>query len=85
MTMQLLYFAWVRERIGLAEEIFALPDTVKTVAALLDHLAARGDGYAAALDDRAAIRVAVNQAHVAETFVLGPQDEVAIFPPVTGG
>lgn len=84
--MQLLYFAWVRERIGRDDEAFDFPEGVTlSVDALLDQLAARGGGYAAALADRSAIRVAVNQDYVTGDHLLGPRDEVAIFPPVTGG
>lgn len=83
--MQLLYFSWVRERIGRDEEHIALPDSVATVGDLLGWLAQRGPGYAEALADRAAIRVAVNQDYVADSHPIAAHDEVAIFPPVTGG
>jgi molybdopterin synthase sulfur carrier subunit len=83
--MQLLYFASVRERIGVGEEHLALPADVTTVAALLDWLAARSPGHAAALADRSAIRVAVDQEFAAFDAPLGQPAEVAIFPPVTGG
>ncbi len=83
--MHLLYFAWVRDRIGRASETVALPPGIATVGALLDHLAAKGGGYAAALVDRSVVRVAVNQAYVNLDHPIGPDDEVALFPPVTGG
>lgn len=83
--MQLLYFAWVRERIGTGEETLSLPDDVTSVAQLLDWLAARGEHYAAALDQRSHIRVAVNQTYVGTDHPVSDGDEVAIFPPVTGG
>ena len=83
--MKLLYFSWVRERIGRDEEDLALPAGVATVGALLDWLATRGPGYAAALADLRAIRVAVNQDYADESHPLAPHDEVALFPPVTGG
>ena len=80
-----LYFAWVRERIGVGEEQLSPPVDVLTVAALLDWLAARSPGHAAALADRSAIRVAIDQDFVdADTAIAGAR-EVAIFPPVTGG
>jgi molybdopterin synthase sulfur carrier subunit len=82
---QILYFAWVREQIGVDAETLSLPANVTTVAALLDWLAKRGPGHAAALADRSRIRVAVDQ-HFAqpETPITGAA-EIAIFPPVTGG
>jgi molybdopterin synthase sulfur carrier subunit len=83
--VKLLYFAWVRERIGLAEEAVTPPADVRDVASLLTWLKARGDNYAAALERPAAIRVAVNQAHARAEDPVGPDDEVALFPPVTGG
>lgn len=81
----LLYFAWVRERIGAPEERIPLPDGVTTMAALLDRLAARSPGHAAALADRSALRVAVNQVHVGMDHAITDGDEIALFPPVTGG
>lgn len=83
--MKLLYFSWVRERIGRDEETLAPPPGVATVGALLDWLAARGPGYAAALADRSAIRVAVNQDYAEASHPVARGDEVALFPPVTGG
>jgi len=83
--MRLLYFAWVRERIGHAEEEVDLPADVRDVAALLDWLAARGEGYGEALSDRAHLRVAVDQDYAGPETALEGATEVAIFPPVTGG
>ena len=83
--MTLLYFAWVRERIGRASEEIALPADVQTVAALLDWLRSRGGGYAQALEDLSVIRVAVNQEFAAPDHAVADCDEVALFPPVTGG
>lgn len=83
--MKLLYFSWVRERIGCDEEDVTLPADVATVGALLAWLAARGPGYTAALEDRSAIRVAVNQDYADDSHPIAPHDEVALFPPVTGG
>lgn len=83
--VELLYFAWVRERIGVDGEVLPLPPEVATVAALLDWLAARSPGHAAALADRSAIRVAVDQAFAGLDAPVAAGAEVAIFPPVTGG
>ncbi len=83
--MKLLYFAWVRSRIGIAEEEAAPPPDVATVGQLLDWLAGRGANYAAALKERKLVKVAVNQDYVGPDHPLRPGDEVALFPPVTGG
>jgi molybdopterin synthase sulfur carrier subunit len=85
MTLKLLYFAWVRERIGHAQETVALPPDVVSVRDLLAWLATRGEGYAAALEHAHAIRVAINQEHVRHDASLSGAREVALFPPMTGG
>ena len=82
---QLLYFAWLREQLGKSEETVNLPDGVKTVADLIAHLRARGGAYDAALADISRIRVAVNQSHVHANHPVMDSDEIAFFPPVTGG
>ena len=83
--MKLLYFAWVRQRIGRAEEELSPPASVTTVASLIDFLRARGPGYEAAFHDARLVRVAVNQEHATFEAGVRPGDEVAFFPPVTGG
>jgi molybdopterin synthase sulfur carrier subunit len=83
--MRLLYFAWLRARIGCAEEQVALPPDVRDVAGLLDWLRSRGGNYAEALQSPAVVRVAVNQDYVGGEHPVRDDDEVAIFPPVTGG
>ena len=83
--MKILYFAWLRARIGRAEEEVAVPPEVCDVAGLLDWLAGRGVDYAAALANRAVVRVAVNHDYVGLDHLVRQSDEVAIFPPVTGG
>jgi molybdopterin synthase sulfur carrier subunit len=80
-----LYFAWVRQRTGVSEEEFTLPAGVTTVAQLMDVLKARGDGFAEAFADSSRLRCAVNQTHVGLDARVQPGDEVAFFPPVTGG
>ncbi|WP_426164857.1 molybdopterin converting factor subunit 1 [Sandarakinorhabdus sp. DWP1-3-1] len=84
-VMQILYFAWVRERIGVGEEVLAPPADVATVGELLDWLATRSPGHAAALADRDAIRVAVDQDFAGPAGSVAGAREIAIFPPVTGG
>jgi len=82
---KILYFAWVRERIGTGEEDVALPDGVRDLAALVGWLQARGAGFAAAFANPALVRAAVNQVFARADTPVGPGDEVAFFPPVTGG
>jgi molybdopterin converting factor subunit 1 len=84
-VITILYFAWLRERTGLSEESMALPDTGMTVADLIALLAARGPGHAAAFQNRRTVRCAVNQEFADPATVLRSGDEVAFFPPVTGG
>jgi molybdopterin converting factor subunit 1 len=83
--LTLLYFAWLRERVGKPAEELSLPAGVATVADLVEHLAARGPGYAAAFANRRSVRCAVNQEFAQPSAALHPGDEVAFFPPVTGG
>jgi len=84
-VITLLYFAWVRTRIGFGEQRLALPAGVATVADLLDHLATLSPGHAAALADRDAIRIAVDEDFVSTDALVAGAREIAIFPPVTGG
>jgi molybdopterin synthase sulfur carrier subunit len=83
--VKLLYFAWVRQKIGSSEEDIAAPSSVTTVAALVEFLRKRGAGYEAAFADVKMLRVAVNQEHAGFDARIGPNDEIAFFPPVTGG
>ncbi|WP_322965526.1 molybdopterin converting factor subunit 1 [Sphingomonas fuzhouensis] len=85
MTLTILYFAWVRERIGLSEEAVTLPDNVATMADLIGWLAMRGGGYAEAMAQPERLRAAVDQNFVGLDAPIGSAREVAIFPPVTGG
>ena len=84
-TLRLLYFAWLRERLGTAEEVVAFPAGVATVADLLACQNDRGPSHAAAFARAAQIRCAVNQEFAQADARVGPGDEVAFFPPVTGG
>jgi molybdopterin synthase sulfur carrier subunit len=82
---KLVYFAWVRERIGLSEETVDLPPAVVTVSDLLAWLKSRGEGYEAALLHPKAIRVAIDQEHADHDERIGSPREIALFPPMTGG
>jgi len=83
--VKVLYFAWLKEKTGTAQEDLDLPDGVSDVAGLVAWLKGRGPGYSDAFADEAVVRVAVNQEHVDTDHKLGNGDEVAFFPPVTGG
>ena len=83
--MKLRYFAWVRERIGLAEEELEPPAEVATVGDLLTSLQGRGPEYEHALAEPKVIRVAVDQVHVQRDAPVRAAREVALFPPMTGG
>lgn len=83
--MKLVYFAWVRERIGLSEEDIDIPSSVVTAGDLVEWLRQRGDGYAEALRIPKAIRVAINHEHVDHADPIAGAREIALFPPMTGG
>jgi molybdopterin synthase sulfur carrier subunit len=85
MSVKLLYFAWVRERIGKGEEVVELPAGVSTVADLMTWLAGRGEEYAFAFENPKVIRAAINRTHVKSTAAITGAKEVAFFPPMTGG
>ena len=82
--LRILYFAWLRERVGAAEESVTLPAGIATVGALIEWLRGRGPGYAAAFASPV-VRCAVNQDFAKADAAVAPGDEVAFFPPVTGG
>jgi molybdopterin synthase sulfur carrier subunit len=83
--LKVLYFAWVRQRIGLAEEDVSPPAEVRDVAGLVAWLAQRSPGHAQAFADPRQVRAAVNQEFAPPETPVAPGDEVAFFPPVTGG
>jgi molybdopterin synthase sulfur carrier subunit len=85
MALTVLYFARLRERLGLAQEDIALQPNLASVGDLLNYLRARGPQWQAALGDERVVRVAVNQDLVQSDTRLKDGDEVALFPPVTGG
>jgi sulfur-carrier protein len=83
--MKAVYFAWVRERIGLSEEELTPPREVETVRQLVDWLAARGDNYAADFANPKTIRAAIDKTHAAPDSPIGAAREIAFSPPMTGG
>ena len=83
--MKILYFAWLRERIGHGEDEIELPASVATVADLMAHLKTLGPEYDHAFADTAPIRAAIDQAHAEHDAPIGTAREIALFPPMTGG
>ena len=83
--MQLLYFGWVRSKIGVSGETIDPPADVADVRGLIDWLQTRGSGYSDAFGDLSVIRVAVNQEMAELDAAIAAGDEVALFPPMTGG
>lgn len=84
-TVRLVYFAWVRERIGIPEETLAIPADLITIADLARWLKTRGEGYEAAFADETVVRAALDHVHAKPKTPLGTASEIAFFPPMTGG
>ena len=84
-TMKLVYFAWVRERVGKAEEEVAPPASVATVTELIGWLVKRGEEYAHAFENPKVIRAAIDRRHVRPDAAIAGAREIAFFPPMTGG
>ena len=85
MSVTLRYFAWVREKAGLAEESVDLPAEAETVGDVIRWLKTRGPEYAAAFERDTVIRAAIDQTHVKHSATVAGAREIAFFPPVTGG
>ena len=83
--MKILYFAWVRERVGKPEEEIDPPAGISTVAELMTWLAGRGEEYAHAFDNPQVIRAAIDRTHVKPGSAIAGAREIAFFPPMTGG
>ena len=83
--MKLLYFAWVRERVGKAEEQIDPPPGVATVAELMEWLAMRDERHAYAFENAKIIRAAIDRHHVRGDAAIAGAGEIAFFPPMTGG
>ena len=83
--MKIVYFAWVRERVGKTEEVVDVPASVRTVGDLIGWLSSRGEEYAYAFDNPKVIRAAIDHAHVKQETALAGAREIAFFPPMTGG
>ncbi|PWW03328.1 molybdopterin synthase subunit MoaD [Hoeflea marina] len=85
MSVNIVYFAWVRERIGKGSEVIDVPASVATVGDLIAHLATLGEEYEAAFQMPGVIRAAIDQEHVEHSEPIGSAREIALFPPMTGG
>jgi molybdopterin synthase sulfur carrier subunit len=83
--MKVKYFAWVRERVGKAEETLDPPPEVRTVGDLMGWLAKRGEDYAHAFETPRVIRAAIDHTHVRPDTMISGAREIAFFPPMTGG
>jgi molybdopterin synthase sulfur carrier subunit len=83
--MKLIYFAWVRERVGKNEEEVEPPPEVKTVADLIDWLKGLGEGYAYAFEKASTVRAALDKVHARHDRLIAGAKEIAFFPPMTGG
>jgi molybdopterin synthase sulfur carrier subunit len=83
--MKVKYFAWVRERVGKAEETIEPPSSVQTVGDLIAWLSARDEAYAYAFEKPKVIRAAIDHAHVKADAAIAGAREIAFFPPMTGG
>lgn len=83
--MRLLYFAWVKEKVGRAAEDIEPPSTVRTVGELIGWLKTRGPEFAHAFERSEVIRAAIDHAHVRHDARIKDAREIAFFPPVTGG
>ncbi len=83
--MKILYFAWLRERIGRPDEDIELPPDVTTVGELAAWLAGRGEEYASAFANPKLVRAALDRTHVKPDALIAGAREIAFFPPMTGG
>ena len=83
--MRLLYFAWVKEKTGVAAEDVEVPEEIGTIAELIAWLKSRGPEFEHAFARPEVIRAAINQAHVRHDARISGAREIAFFPPVTGG
>jgi sulfur-carrier protein len=85
MSVRLLYFAWVREKLGRAEESMLLPPAVTTIAELMAWLSQRGPEYLDVFSRVGIVRAAIDRVHAQPASVITNAREIAFFPPVTGG
>lgn len=85
MALKILYFAWIKEKVGFGEEMVTPPPNVTTASELMSWLRTQSPAHAEAFDDISQIRIAVDQVHSLADTPISKASEVAFFPPVTGG
>lgn len=83
--VKLIYFAWLRERIGLGAEQVVIPRDIATIAELVAWLRTRGEGYASAFAQGDVVRAAIDRRHSRPDTTIAGATEIAFFPPMTGG
>ncbi len=83
--MIIKYFSWIREHVGISEEEIQLPKNVKTIDELINYLTNLNDNYKSAFAKKEIIKIAVNKSYSSITTQIFNEDEIAFFPPVTGG
>ena len=85
MAVKVLYFSWIKEKVGAGEELLSPPDSVETVSDFVDWLRTRSPAHDSAFENLKQIRAAVDQVYVPLESRIGVATEIAFFPPVTGG
>ena len=83
--MIIKYFSWVRDFVGTSEEVVNIPDKINTADELINYLISKDEKYKKAFKKRKSIKIALNKEYVTETTKINNEDEIAFFPPVTGG
>jgi molybdopterin synthase sulfur carrier subunit len=83
--MKITYFAWLRDELGIDEEVVTLPAEVRNVGMLIDWLGSRGQNYERAFEFIEVVKVAVNHEYVDNNHTITNRDEVILFPPIAGG
>ncbi len=83
--MKIVYFAWLRERLDKTEETIEVPASVQTIGDLMNWLKTRGEEYELAFDNPKVIRAAIDKTHVRPEAKIAGANEIAFFPPMTGG
>ena len=83
--MKILYFSWLKDKVGKEEELVTLPKEINTVRKLILWLESSSEGHKAAFEDLSLVRVAINMETALLDEKISSKDEIAFFPPMTGG